>query len=77
MLQCDIQTAGVTTLAMAKRFRRQAATCATLAKQSHDEGDRQRYRRLEQTYLELAEAEERDVRPAGAFAADSNIKPAA
>ena len=34
-------------------FRRQAAKCATLVKQTHDEECRQRYQRLEQMYLHL------------------------
>ena len=42
----------------AKRFRKQAATCATMAEQTHDEEGRQRYLRLEQTYLYLAETDE-------------------
>ncbi|WP_157100636.1 hypothetical protein [Rhodoplanes sp. Z2-YC6860] len=43
---------------MAKRLRNQAARCAALAKQTHDEEARQRYIRLEQTYLQMALAEE-------------------
>lgn len=42
----------------AKRFRKQAATCATMAQNTHDEDSRQRYLRLEQTYLYLAESDE-------------------
>ena len=45
----------------AEFFRRQAAKCATLAKQTHDEESRQRYLRLEQTYLHLAESEDQLV----------------
>jgi hypothetical protein len=60
----------------AKRFRRQAATCAALAKQTRDEEGRQRYLRLEQTYLHLAEAEDQLVVQMSAFAA-SETKPAA
>jgi len=45
----------------AVRFRTQAAKCATLAKQTHDEESRQRYLRLEQTYLHLAESEDQLV----------------
>jgi len=37
-----------------KRFRTQAARCAALAQQTHDEESRQRYLRLQQTYLHLA-----------------------
>ena len=43
----------------AKRLRTQAARCAALATQTHDEEGRQRYLRLEQMYLELAETEDR------------------
>jgi hypothetical protein len=60
----------------AKRFRRQAALCATLAKQTHDEESRQRYLRLEQTYLHIAEAEDQLVGQMIAFAG-SETKPAA
>lgn len=42
----------------AKRFRKQAATCASMAHQTHDDESRQRYLRLEQTYLYLAETDE-------------------
>ena len=45
----------------AKRFRNQAATCATLARQTHDEESRERYLRLEQMYLHLAETEEHQL----------------
>ena len=64
-------------MAIAKRFRRQAATCAVLAKQTHDEEARQRYLRLEQMYLELANSEERARSSISAVAAESNVKPAA
>jgi hypothetical protein len=64
-------------MAIAKRLRRQAATCAALAKQTHDEEGRQRYWRLEQMYLELAESEERAGSPMNAVAGESQIKPAA
>jgi hypothetical protein len=46
-----------------KLFRRQAATCATMAKETHDEESRERCIRLEQTYLHLAEIEEQIVAP--------------
>jgi hypothetical protein len=39
----------VVTMAMAKRLRNQAARCAALARQTHDDEARQRYIRLEQT----------------------------
>jgi hypothetical protein len=47
------------TVAIANRLRRQAATCARLARQTHDEESRQRCLQLEQTYLQLADMEER------------------
>jgi hypothetical protein len=53
-------------MATAKLLRRQAVTCATLAKQTHDEASRLRWLRLEQTYLQLAATEEP---PAGLMAA--------
>ena len=60
----------------AKRLRAQAARCAALAKQTHDEEGRQRYLRLEQMYLELAETEERAGSPTRT-AAQNDMKPAA
>jgi hypothetical protein len=45
------------TVAIANRLRRQAATCARLARQTHDEESRQRCLQLEQTYLQLADME--------------------
>ena len=45
----------------AKPFKNQAATCATLARQTHDEESRERYLRLEQMYLHLAETEEHQL----------------
>ena len=47
----------------ANRLKKQAARCQALAKQTHDEEGRQRYLRLEQMYLQLAEAEERGDSP--------------
>ena len=64
-------------LVTAKRLRTQAARCAALAKQTHDEEGRQRYLRLEQMYLELAETEDREASPMRAVASQSNMKPAA
>jgi hypothetical protein len=61
MLQCNILTLEGTGMATPKCLRRQAATCATLAKQTYDEESRQRYLRLEQTFLQLAETQERLV----------------
>ena len=63
-------------MATAKGLRRQAATCAALAKQTHDEEIRQRYLRLEQMYLQLAKTEERPVGQASAFAGESGRTPA-
>ena len=61
----------------AKRLRRQAARCAALAQQTHDDEGRQRYLRLEQMYEELAETEERSSGPVRAVAAQTDMKPAA
>ena len=47
----------------ANRLRKQAERCRTLARQTHDEDGRQRYLRLEQMYLQLADAEERSELP--------------
>jgi hypothetical protein len=48
-------------MATAKLFRRQAATCAAMADQTHDEESRHRCLWLAQTYLRLAELEELPV----------------
>ncbi|HEX3339508.1 MAG TPA: hypothetical protein VHT68_10070 [Pseudolabrys sp.] len=48
-------------MASAKLLRRQAARCAGLAKQTHDDESRERCQRLEQMYLHLAEAEEQQI----------------
>ncbi len=68
MLHCNNKGAalqlfhvGVMTMAIAIRFRKQAARCAALARQTHDDEARQRYIRLEQTYLQMAEAEEKSA----------------
>ena len=61
----------------AKRLRTQAARCAALATQTHDEEGRQRYLRLEQMYLELAETEDRASSPIRAVASQGDMKPAA
>ncbi len=53
-------------MAMAKRLRKQAARCAALAKQTHDDEARQRYIRLEQMYLQMALAEEQADGPRSA-----------
>jgi hypothetical protein len=59
MLQCSSRVFGGFKMASAKLLRRQAARCAGLAKQTHDEESRQRCELLEQMYLHLAEIEER------------------
>ena len=56
-------------MATAKNLKKQAARCAALAKQTHDEEARKRYLRLEQMYIHLAETKER--------AAESNVDTAA
>jgi hypothetical protein len=61
----------------AKRLRTQAARCAALASQTSDEEARQRYLRLEQMYLELAETEDQSSSPIRAVASQSDMKPAA
>ena len=63
-------------MVIAKRLRGQAARCAALAQQTHDEDGRQRYLRLQQMYLHLAETEERASHVSVA-ASDTSIKPAA
>ena len=45
-------------MATAKSLRRQAATCANLAKETNDEESRERYIRLQRLYLQLADGEE-------------------
>jgi len=57
LLRCRIENAamhlpklGGTLMWTAKRFKSQAATCAVLAKKTHDEDSRLRYLRLEQMY---------------------------
>jgi hypothetical protein len=64
-------TAGANTVS-ANRLRKQAARCQALAKQTHDEDGRLRYLRLEQMYLQLADAEERSGAPG-----NGGIQPAA
>jgi hypothetical protein len=60
----------------AKCLKRQAATCAALADATFDEESRERYLRLEQLYLALAESEESDGAQANPFPNDSNTEPA-
>lgn len=50
-----------------KRFRNRAERCAFLARQTHDEESRQRFIKLEQTYLQLAELEEQLARELSAL----------
>ncbi len=64
-------------MANAKCLRRQAATCAALADATYDEESRERYLRLEQLYLTLAESEEPTGLEAGAFPSDTSTEPAA
>ncbi len=61
-------------MATAKLLRRQATTCSTLAKQTHDEESRQRCLRLAQTYLQLADEEEQLAGQANAPAGASDRK---
>jgi hypothetical protein len=44
-------------MATAKNLKKQAERCAALVQQTHDDEARQRYLRLQQMYLHLAEAE--------------------
>lgn len=60
----------------ARRLRRQAATCAELAAVTHDEEGRERYLRLEQIYLQLADAEEPDSGESNDYQSDSVNEPA-
>jgi hypothetical protein len=60
----------------AKCLRRQAATCAALADATYDEESRERYLRLEQLYLALAESEDPTGLKAAPFASDSATEPA-
>jgi hypothetical protein len=63
-------------MATAKCLKRQAATCAALADATYDEESRERYLRLEQLYLALAEAEEPAEIQASAFPGDTNSEAA-
>ena len=60
----------------AKCLKRQAATCAALADATYDDESRERYLRLEQLYLALAEAEDPTSIEAGPFPSDSATEPA-
>jgi hypothetical protein len=57
-------------MATAKCLRRQAATCANLAKETYDEESRERYIRLEQLYLQLADSEEEPADKSGAYSGE-------
>ena len=59
-------------MATAKCLRRQAATCANLAKETYDDESRERYMRLEQLYLQLADSEEDSTDPSAVYAGDPN-----
>jgi len=59
-------------MSSARLLRRQAARCADLARETHDEESRERCQRLEQTYLHLAESEERQFD--GLNASDSEAR---
>jgi hypothetical protein len=76
MLHCDCRKSGAAmagaNTVSANRLKKQAARCQALAKQTHDEDGRRRYLRLEQMYLQLADAEERSAAPGTA-----GIQPAA
>jgi hypothetical protein len=61
-------------MATAKCLRRQAATCANLAKETYDEESRERYIRLEQLYLQLADGEEDPAGRPGAYTGDQNTE---
>jgi hypothetical protein len=63
-------------MASAKLLRRQAATCAELAKRTHDEESRERCQWLEQTYIHLAETEEQLASLMNASAGESEHKTA-
>lgn len=58
-------------MATAKCLRRQAATCANLARETYDEESRERYIRLEQLYLQLADSEEPDEGQSGGYTGES------
>jgi hypothetical protein len=64
-------------MATAKVFRRQAATCAALAAETYDEEMRQRYKRLEQMYRQLAETEEPLANQSATFTGDTKNEAAA
>jgi len=58
MLQCDSGIVGGAKKATSRFLRRLAASCAALARQTHEEDSRQRCLTLDQTFFQLAETEE-------------------
>ena len=60
MMHCDSRVVvdGAPNMTTPRFLRRQASRCAVLAKETHDDESRQRFRQLEQVYLHLAETEE-------------------
>ncbi len=52
-------------MATAKSLKKQAARCAALAQQTHDDEARQRYLRLEQMYLNLVETDQATTAKSG------------
>ncbi len=59
-----------------KCLRRQAATCAALADATYDDESRERYLRLEQLYLALAESEDPTGLDTAPYPSDSATEPA-
>ena len=65
-------------MSTAKRFRTPSCTVRRPGEtDTHDEESRQRYLRLEQTYLQMAETEDQLVGQGIAFEGASETKPAA
>jgi hypothetical protein len=64
-------------MATAKCLKRQAATCAALADATYDEESRERYLRLEQRYLALADSEDADGDEAAPSPGEHNAEPLA
>ena len=59
----------------AKCLKRQAATCAALADATYDEESRERYLRLEQLYLALADSEDPNRDQSTLYSSDHNAEP--
>ena len=68
---------GGATMATEQFLRRQAATCAALAKETYDQESRQRCLRLEETYLHLAEIEAQLDGRFSVLTGENEIKPTA